>query len=162
MNYMFFIGFGKDQNIVKVSDDEVVQVFLERVVDQGLEGSGCVGKPERHHQVLVLAVSSTKCCFPFFPLLNADSVVYLADVDCGEPFRALKAVLQFVNPWQGVAVLDRHIVEFPIVHAESFGFVLLWHEKDWRRCGSARFTDEPFGKVLLKVFLELDLLLSGE
>ncbi len=54
-------------------------------------------------------------CLLFVSLLDAHVIVTLSDVELSEVLGATKLVNKFGNEGEGIAVLDRHLVQLSIV-----------------------------------------------
>ncbi|KAL9577044.1 MAG: hypothetical protein Q9203_007600, partial [Teloschistes exilis] len=62
MDLMFSFVITIDQDIIEVGRDELIQPFLEGVIDMILEGGRAIAKAERHNKVLEKAKTGTECC----------------------------------------------------------------------------------------------------
>src|SRR5829696_982631 len=54
--------FTVDQDVVNVDNDSNVEEGSKNILDQRLKGSWGIGESKRHNLVLVVAISSAKCC----------------------------------------------------------------------------------------------------
>ncbi|GBG77829.1 hypothetical protein CBR_g25759 [Chara braunii] len=123
-----------DQDIVEVDENVLLQDVPEDVVHRPLEGSGCVGRAERHHRELVVAESRSERGLRLVGCNDADLMV--------------------IGTRHGVAVLNRVAVEAAVVDAETKSSIRFASKED--RCtprGVAGF-NETRSRELLKLTLE--------
>jgi hypothetical protein len=71
-------GLGKNQDVVKVDDDKVIQVGGEDVVHEPLEGSGGIAQAERHDGEFEVPIASTEGGLVNVRVVDADLVVPMA------------------------------------------------------------------------------------
>ena len=75
MVFMISVFTYKDQDVVKVYNAKVVEVFVENIVDIILEGCRSICKSKGHNKVLIIAVLYIEHCLPFVSLSNSNKVV---------------------------------------------------------------------------------------
>lgn len=146
-----FVGVrGKDEDVVEVDDDEIVQEIAEDVVHEGLEGGGGVGETEGHDKGFEVAVASAESGFPLVTLLDSYEVVGPTEVEFGEDLGTAEAVDGLSNEGKGSSVLDGNLVEASVVDTKSQAVVLLFDEEDRSACGRLGGLDEAFFEVLVE------------
>ena len=123
---MFLLRVRVDKNVVQVGDSCLVQVCSDNVVDQCLTCCWCVCESEWHNQILVVSVSGSEGCLPFFSFFHVYQVVYSFQVQLGKDCSLADPVSQFVHIWQQISVLDGNVVEFPVIHTKLKTSVFLW------------------------------------
>ena len=106
----------EDEDVVEVYDDHSRADLLSKdLVHHPLERRLRVGKPEEHDRRFEQSTVRPECCFPFISFLHAHVVVPPSDVHLGEDLRTLELVDDLLDQWQWTAVLDRELVELPVV-----------------------------------------------
>ena len=123
---MFLLRVRVDKNVVQVGDSCLVQVCSDDIVDQCLTCCWCVCESEWHNQILVVSVSGSEDCLPFFSFFHVYQVVYFFQVQLGKDCSLADPVSQFVCIWQQISVLDGNIIEFPVIHTKLKTSVFLW------------------------------------
>lgn len=90
---MLGLGFGEDQNIIKIHKHKPIDEVPQNVIYQGLENRWGISKTKWHYQILKVSQVSIECRFPFIALANTDQVVGISQIqltkDCG-PLKELK------------------------------------------------------------------------
>jgi hypothetical protein len=151
-----------DEDIVEEDQHELVEEGAEGLVHEVHEGGGGVGQTEGKYEELVVTVAGTEGSLRHVLVCDADLVVSGAKVDLAEDSGSLQAVEQFVNPGEGIAVLDGDVVESTIINTHTHGAVFLLHEQDGsteRRLGRS---DEASGGQLGQLLPELGQLRVAE
>ena len=67
----------EDENVIQVTECELVEKRSDRVIDDCLEGYRRVSQPKGHSKVLKVPVAYTKCRLPFVTFLNTDVGIYI-------------------------------------------------------------------------------------
>ena len=75
----------------------------------------CIGGPLRAHLVFEVALAATEGCFPLIPCPNSKLVIGIAQIYLCEDFGAMQAVQHLRYEGKGVSVIDRDLVESPVV-----------------------------------------------
>ncbi len=99
---------------------------MEDVVHHCLEGGGGVCEAEDHYRQLKEAAISAEHCFFFIALLDPNIVILPTDVQLGEVFCAM----ELVDERKRIAILNRHLIQFPIVLDRMEGAILLLDEEE--------------------------------
>ena len=97
----------KDQNIIQVNKDKLVQHLPEQVVDQHLEDSQSVGQAKGHYLVFVVSCWGVEGRLPLISLPDADQMLSIPQVQLGEHHCPLEQFKGGGEEWEGVAVLTR-------------------------------------------------------
>jgi hypothetical protein len=71
----------EDQNIIEISNYELVENVIESRVNIVLEGCGPVREAEGHNYVFVVTVARAKYSLLFVSLLNPNPVVRILDIE---------------------------------------------------------------------------------
>ena len=130
---VFFQSHGEDKNVVQVNCDfSCGNEVGEDGVHQGLEGGGRVGETKEHDLRFEEALVGRKGGFPLISLLDADIVVSPTYVELGEVLGSFKTVNDVGDEGKWVAILDRELVEAPVVLYEAEFAILLLHKEDRR------------------------------
>jgi hypothetical protein len=87
-------------------------------------------------------------------LCDADIVVSGAEVEFGENFGFPEPIKQSLDAGKWVAVLNREVVERPVIHTKSEAAVLLLGEDNGSASGGLGWTDVTFLEVLLDEVVE--------
>lgn len=158
-----FEGFGVYQDVIEIDNDEYVNILMEDIVDEVLEGSRSVGQTEWHHQILIASVSGSEGGLPFIAFSDADEVVGTSEVYLGKNLGCAELFKEWSNERNRIAILLGDSVELPIINAESkFGSVLLSGKEDWSSDGRRGRSDETFRKIFVDVLAEFGLLVNRE
>ena len=113
------------KDVVQVGNCCEVEVCSDDIVDQCLTRCQCVGESERHDQTLVMSVANSERCLPFLSFLHPNEIVGSTQVQFREDCGLADPISEFVGVRQWVSVLDRNIVEFPIIDTKSKTAVFL-------------------------------------
>lgn len=74
MDFVFFMRIGVHQGIVNQRDRNDINLFLELVVNKGLERLGVLHDPEIHDKILQRTITSSEGGFPLFFFCNSDQI----------------------------------------------------------------------------------------
>ena len=80
MSNVLLLSVTVDQDVVQISDAELIQVLPENVIDEVLPVQQGIDQSEGHDQVLIEAVTGAKRGFSFFPRGYSESIVRGDDV----------------------------------------------------------------------------------
>ncbi len=116
---MFFFVFGIDENVIQICCNEIIEEFVENVVNEVLEGARDIVEIEWHHQGFVESESDDEGCFLFVFFGYLDFVENDDDIQFGEDFSFVQNIQDFPNQGQGVPVFDGDIVQVSIVGTDS-------------------------------------------
>ena len=130
MVLVLFERLAVDEDVVEEHEDELVEEGAEGLVHEVHEGGGSVGQAEGEHEEFEVTVAGAEGGLGNVVGVDADLVVAGAEVNLGEVLGTLKAVEEFVDARQRVAVLDGDVVERAVVDAHARGAVLLLDEQD--------------------------------
>ncbi|KAF8237668.1 hypothetical protein L208DRAFT_1245904, partial [Tricholoma matsutake] len=88
---------------------------------------------EEHHHWLKQPSVRLEGCLPLISILDSDVVIPPSDVQFCEPFCPSQFIQQVSYQWQQVGVLDRAIIQIPVVLTWSQGIqVLLRNKEEWQ------------------------------
>ena len=135
--YMFGFGLVMHKNIVQVDLDTLVQKWREHLVHISLKAGRSVGKTESHD---LHSIRSEWCHERSFPLVtrpDLDLIVARLQIKLGEEFRSVKSIHHFVDTRQWVTILNRDLIQFPIVDNQPSGSIFLPHKE--HQCGNWAF-----------------------
>lgn len=137
---MLGLGFGEDQNIIKIHKHKPIDEVPQNVIYQGLENRWGISKTKWHYQILKVSQVSIECCFPFIALANTDRVVGIPQIqltkDCG-PLKELKGRGE---ERQRVLVLNCYVIQSAMVYTWLKRLVFLFYKEKpccYRRGGGA-------------------------
>ena len=91
-------------------------MFPDNIVEQCLTCCWCVGESEGHDQVFEVSVACPKRGFLFVTFLHPNQVVSSLEVELSKNFCVAEPVLQFCYVRQWISILDRDLVEAPVIH----------------------------------------------
>src|ERR1700731_4538766 len=109
-----------------------------------LEGSRCVAKTKGYDVVFKVTVPGSKGRLPFFPFGHSEQVVTISHIQGREPFCLSDLVQKLRDQGEGVSILDRDLVDSPVIHAETEAAVGLLDEEDGGTGGGLGVSDDPF------------------
>ena len=160
---MLFARLGVDQNVIQIDNDHTFRNELpEQVVHHGLEGRRAVGQSEEHHQRFKESARSPKCGLPLVTLLDPDVVETPPDVELGEVASVPEFVHQVRDERKRVPILDRHVVELPIVLNQAERSVLLLDKEHWGGHGRLAGADPTSPEIFFQKLVQLFLLRRGQ
>ena len=94
---MLLLVTRKNQDIIQVDEDKLVQHIPEQVVDQSLEDS--VGQTKGHHQIFIMSCWCVEGRLPLISLPDADQMISFPQVELGEHCsQSLVLLLHKKNP----------------------------------------------------------------
>lgn len=116
MGLMEFYDGRKDEDVIEVNDDKVVQDFSEDIVLIGVEM--CLGHYTNRTALpgTQNAESSSKCCFPLAPLTDLNKVRG-SQIKFGEDLSGSESLEQFRN--ERVSFFYGDLVKLPLVDTRS-------------------------------------------
>ena len=117
MDLVLLHVMGEHQDVIEIDDDKGVEVGAEDVVHEALESGGCICEAEGHDGILEMAIAGAEGGLGDVVGVYADLVVAMAQVDLGEDCGAMEAIEELVDTGEGVAVLDRDVVETTVIDA---------------------------------------------
>ncbi len=130
---MFLESVCKDKYIVQVDYNmSVVNQLFQDVIHEQLECCRRVCESEDHYQWFKQPPVCSKHRFPLITIFDPNVIVTPLDVHLRKPLRSLQLVNKFLNQWQGVSVLDCHVVQLPIILYWQKASVLLLNKEEWQ------------------------------
>ena len=113
---MLFFCLSKDKDVVQIDDYvSFMHKFPECFVHVTLEGCRGVGETKEHDRWLEESLISSESCLPLITFLDPDVIITPSDIKFGKEARVLGLVNEFLDQWQGVLVLDRHVIELSVI-----------------------------------------------
>jgi hypothetical protein len=73
-----------------------------------------------------------KAVFGNIELSDFQLMISSAEINFGEYLGSIQLIKQVFNLWKWVLVLDGYLVEFMVVHTQSYGTVSLVHKQNRR------------------------------
>ena len=67
---VFFQGLGVNQDVINVADTELIEVFVEGIVNKSLGGSRGIGKAKGHNKEFEETIASSEGGLPFITFFN--------------------------------------------------------------------------------------------
>jgi len=119
-----------DQDVINVDNDGNVEEGSKNILNQRLKSSWGIGESKRHNLVLVVAISSAKCCLWDVILMDSNLVVARTEINLGEYLGFIETVYQIINEWDGESILDGDLVECSVVNAHVEFSIFLFDEDD--------------------------------
>jgi hypothetical protein len=131
---VFVQVLGEDEDVVEVDDylaggDKIA----EELVHHCLESRRRVCETKEHNKWFVEATVGYKGGFSLVSLLDTDIVVAPAHVQRCEVMGALQLVDHFLDQGERIAVLDCHVVKFPVVLHRPKHAVFFLDKEEGRR-----------------------------
>ena len=74
------LGFGVDENFIKIHYYKNVKLFYQDLVDIALEWCQCVSQSKKYHLILEMAVAGSKSCFPFITFFDSHLMVGISQI----------------------------------------------------------------------------------
>ena len=82
---MFFsLGFGIDEDVIKIYYYENVKLFYKNLVNVALERSRCVGQSKKYHLILEMAIAGPEDCFSFISFFDLHPIIGIGQIELGE------------------------------------------------------------------------------
>ena len=107
---------GEDEDVVEVDNDvSCMYQLIKNMIHKSLECSRGVGKPKEHDHWFEESLISPESCLPLITFLDPDVIITPSDIKFGEEALVLGLVNEFLDQWQGVLVLDRHVIELLVI-----------------------------------------------
>ncbi len=94
---MLFFIFGIDEDVIQICYNEIVEEFVEDVINEVLEGIRGITETEWHYQGLVESESGDEGCLPFVSFGYPDSVESNDDVQFDEDLDFVQNIQGFPN-----------------------------------------------------------------
>ncbi|KAJ0616414.1 hypothetical protein HanRHA438_Chr02g0088741 [Helianthus annuus] len=95
---MVSLALRVDKDVVNKGDDEFIQIRLADTIHEIHECGWCIGEPKRHHQELVMSITSPKRCLVYVFLLDLQLVIARPQVDLRKIACSLQLIEQIVDP----------------------------------------------------------------
>ena len=124
----------KKKNVVQVQEYVAIDDVTEDEVDQGLKDRGCVCESKRHHAVLIVASGGVEHRFPVISLPYADQMLGIPQIQLSEILGLLEGCEGRGDEWNRVTVLNRDLIEAPIINTGAKRAVLLPHKEETGTC----------------------------
>src|SRR5712691_13457956 len=86
VNMGFFI-FRIYEDIVQIGDNSFIKQVVENSIDHALKCGRGITKLEGHYPVLIQAIATSECGFPFLSLSHTDKVEPILEVELSEELR---------------------------------------------------------------------------
>ncbi len=74
-NMFFFLALNIDENVVKVHNNEDIELFCQDLINIALKHGWYIGQSERYYLVLQLAVVGLENRFPFITFSNSHLMI---------------------------------------------------------------------------------------
>jgi hypothetical protein len=84
----------ENEDVIDVTEHEIVQIFMKNIVHQMLENIMYVNKAKWHHNIFKMAITSFEHRFPFITFLNAHQFVCSMSINFGVHLGMTKLVQQ--------------------------------------------------------------------
>jgi hypothetical protein len=72
---MVFHVLWENEDVIDVTNHEIIQVLTKNIIHKMLENNKRVSKAKWHHNIFKMVVTCFECCLPFITFLNAHQVV---------------------------------------------------------------------------------------
>src|SRR6266481_7498133 len=122
----------KDQDIIKVDDNEEVGHVLENIVHEVLKSSRGIGKSHGHDQKFERAIVCLECGLPLMTSSDVDIVVACTQIKLGVYLGRAKLVDEVSNEGDWVSIPLSDPIELPKINTESKCAILLFGKEN--RC----------------------------
>ena len=133
---MILLILGKDQDIIKIYQDEIICVRVEDEVHHARECWRSIDKAERHDSVFIRTIACSKCCLGDIFFTNANLMITHTELKLGEYLGTFELLEKLIDVGKWILVLYCLLVQWTVVDAESFRSILLLDKKDttipWR------------------------------
>ena len=80
MSNVLLLSVTVDQDVIQISDAELIQILSKNVIDEVLSVWQSIDQLKEHDQILIEAVTGVKHSFPFFSEGDSESIVRGNDV----------------------------------------------------------------------------------
>src|SRR5690606_27362774 len=115
---MVFQVLGVHIDIIEVRSAEVIDSFMQDVVDPSLEGGRCIRQSERHDKIFEESPMCSKGRHPFVAFPYPEEVVGPLEIDFREVFGFLETIQGGRDQWERVYVLLCDLIQPSVVHAK--------------------------------------------
>jgi hypothetical protein len=102
VDLVFLGGLGEYEDVIKVNNDEGVQMLAEDLVHEALKGGWGIGEAEGDDGEFKVAVTSAEGSLGDVSFGDSDLVVALAEVNLGKDGGTMKPVKHVVHAGKGV------------------------------------------------------------
>ena len=114
------LDIGKiNQDVVQKDKDESVQVVTQEIVHHVHELRGGVGQPKGHYKIFVESPSCLECClvnvsgpYQYLPISQLE-------VDLAAHLGIPQLVEHFLREWGRIPILDRFLIQPPVINAKT-------------------------------------------
>ena len=117
MNLMSLNVFLKNQDVIKIDEHKLIYHVPENVINERLEYRRCVREAERHYQVLPVSGRRIKRRLPLIPFPYTHQMVGISKIQFCKDGGPLQEVEGRIHERQGVMILNRDLVDTPVVDA---------------------------------------------
>ena len=113
---MLFFCLSKDKDVIQIDDYmSFMHKPLEGFIYLTLECGRGVGETKEYDRWFEESLISPESCLPLITFLNPDVIIAPLDIKFGKEAWVLGLVNEFLDQWQGVLVLDRHVIELSVI-----------------------------------------------
>ena len=113
---MLFFRLSKDKDVVQIDDYmSFVHKPSECFIHVTLKGGRGVGETKEHNCWFEESLISPESCLPLITFFDPDVIISPSDIKFGKEARVLGLVNEFLDQWQRVLILDRHVIELSII-----------------------------------------------
>lgn len=150
---MLFLSFQKDQNIIKIQQDEFILEWGEDIIHHPTEGRWSIGQTERHHCILIRARACSESSLWNVLFANANMMITHPEIKLREDLSPFQLLKQLINVGKWILVFDRLLIQWTVIDIESFRTILLLDEKNSTTPRRRAWSDQAQTLLLIKLFL---------
>ena len=133
---MILLILEKDQNIIKIHQDEIIYVRVEDEVHHARECWRSIDKAERRDSIFIRTKACSECCLGDILFTNVNLMIAHTEVKLGENLSTLKLLKKLIDVGKWVLVLYCLLVQWAVVDTKSVRAILLLDKKNsttpWR------------------------------
>ena len=120
-----------NEDVVHAGDAVIINQAFQGLVNVGLERRRSVRQPKGYNQVFKLAISGPEGSLPTIGLLDTYLVVGVPQIQLGKELRTTQPIQDLGDQGEGVAVLNYHFIETPIVHTQAEAIAVLLRDEQY-------------------------------
>ncbi|MBW0476409.1 hypothetical protein O181_016124 [Austropuccinia psidii MF-1] len=119
MSDIFFLIFGKDNNIIKIKHSIHIKKIIEDIIDNILKRGRSIGGPKWNKKLLITAIFASKTCQVFITFLDSEQVICTMHINLGEDRRTIEYSENLIHRRSGILVLPSNIIESGVINTKQ-------------------------------------------
>ena len=118
MKQVLLRSFRVNNQVIQVNGDKRTTAVKNHVLSS-LERFWCIAHAKRHILELIGSEFRLKCCAIHMLWKNPNLINTLLKVHFDKDFRALEAIQQFINSWEGVLVRLGNLIQGSVINTKA-------------------------------------------